>query len=66
MHMSGHVRGVRGVRGIRGVRGFLVEVWMQLRPISVIQKVKCSAWRRYALYRVPFSLARPLPETSGL
>ena len=31
----------------------LVKIWIWIRPISGIQNVNCSAWWRYALYRVP-------------
>ena len=32
----------------------LVQVLIQIRPISGTQNVNCSTWRRYALSRVPF------------
>ena len=35
------------------VNSILVKVRIQIRPISGIQNVNGSAWRRYALYQVP-------------
>jgi len=32
----------------------LVQIRMQIRPMSELQNVNCSTWWRYALYRVPF------------
>jgi len=42
------------VRWLDQANSILVEVRMQIRPISGTQNVNCSAWRRYALYRVLF------------
>ena len=36
------------------VDSILVQVRIQIRPISGIENVKCSVWRRYALHRVLF------------
>ena len=38
------------------IDSILVQVRIQIRPISGKQHVTCSAWQRFALYRVPFWL----------
>ena len=39
----------------------LVHVRIRMCPTSGIQNVNCSAWWRYALYQMPFSLLLPPP-----